>query len=83
MNSVRRIQIAKVIRATDLGATVQLLCADDGGLSSVYLEHKPFSLFYEAIHKAGLELNGLQIQYDRDRVHVPSLDKTWGSHAIL
>ena len=83
MNSVRRMQTAKVIRATDLGTPVQLLCTDDGGLSSVYLEHKPFSLFYKTILKARPKLKGLQIRYDRERVQVLSIDKTWSCHAIL
>jgi len=76
-----RMQIAQVVRATDHGTIVQILCVDDGGLLSVYFEHKPFSLFYKAIQKAGLKLKGLQIRYDRDRVYVPSLGKTWMSHA--
>jgi hypothetical protein len=74
-------QTAQVVRATDHGTIVQLLCAADRGLLSVYFEHKPFSLLYKAIQKAGLELKGLQIRYDRDRVHVPALGKTWVSHA--
>ncbi len=74
-------QTAKIVRATDHGTIVQLLCADDLGLLSVYFEHKPFSLLCKAIQKAGLELEGLQIRCDRDRVHVLALGKTWVSHA--
>ena len=75
--------IAKVIRVNDLGNTIQLLCVDDSGLSSVYFEYEPFRLLYKAIQKAGLKLKGLQIRYERDRVYVPSLGKTWVSHTIL
>ena len=74
-------QTAQVVRATDHGTIVQLLCADERGILSVYLEHKPFSLLHSAIQKAGLKLKGLQIRYDRGRVHVPALGKTWVSHA--
>ena len=74
-------QTAQVVRAIDQGTIVQLLCADDWGLLSVYFEHKPFNLFHKAIQKAGLKLEGLHIRYDRDRVHVLALGKTWVSHA--
>ena len=67
---------ANAVRAIDHGTVIQLLCADEGGLLSVYFSRKRFGLFYEKIHKAGLKLNGLQIKYDGDRVHVPALGKT-------
>ena len=73
-------QTAQIVRATDHGPIVQVLCADDRGLLSVYFEHKPFSLLYKALRKAGLNLEGLQIRYDRNRVYVLALDKTWISH---
>jgi hypothetical protein len=74
---------AKVVKVTNLGATVQLLCVNNNGLSSVYLEYEPFSLLRKAIRKAGVAFQGLQVRYDRNRLHVPSLGKTWISHAVL
>jgi hypothetical protein len=75
------LQMAKIVQTINQGSIVQLLCADDFGLLSVYLDQKPFSLLSRAIQKAGLNLKGLQIEYDRGRVHVPALGKTWVSHA--
>lgn len=69
-------QTAKVVRAIDHGTFIQLLCADDRGLLSVYFDHKPFGLFCKTIQKAGLKLKGLRIKYDRNIVRVPALGKT-------
>lgn len=69
-------QAGKVVRVIDHGTSVQVLCADERGLLSIYFEHKPFSLFYNLIRKAGLKLDGLQIEFNRDMVHVPALGKT-------
>ena len=76
MKNEGTMQTAKVVRVIDHGTIVQLLCADERGLLSVYFDHKPFGLFYKAIQKAGLKLKGLQIKYDRDMVLVPALGKT-------
>jgi hypothetical protein len=73
-------QTAQVIRATDHGTIIQLLCIDGLELISVYFEHEPYSLLCKAIQKAGLKLEGLQIRYDRHRVHVLALGKTWMTH---
>lgn len=66
----------KVARVIDHGTIVQLLCADERGLLSVYFDPKLFGLFCKTIQKAGLTLKGLEIRYDGDVVHVPALGKT-------
>ncbi len=70
-------QKAKVIQVMVHSTNVQLLCADERGLLSVYFEHQPFSLFNKVIHEAGLTLKGLQIEFNRSIVHVTVLHKTW------
>jgi hypothetical protein len=77
------IQTAQIVQTTSQGSIVQLLCADSRGLLSVYLEDKPFNLLCKATKKAGLDLKGLLIGYDRKRVYVPALGKTWVSHNVL
>lgn len=64
-------RIAKIVRVIDHGTNVQLLCSDDRGLLSVYLEIKRFAHFCRAVRKAGLELLGLQIKFNRDTVLIP------------
>ena len=59
---------AQVVRFIDQGNNVQVLCADNGGLLSVYFEHLPFISFYRLIRKAGLKLAGLQIEFNRESV---------------
>ncbi len=66
-------QTGKIIRIFDLGTQVQILCADERGLLSVYLGHKPFRSFIRAIRRAGLKLNGLLINFNRDVIMVPAL----------
>ena len=68
---------ARVIRPTDLGGTVQLLCEDEGGLLSVYFETGQFENFLSYLYKSGLELGGLLIQFDRERVFVPQRGKVF------
>ncbi len=69
------LRTAHVIRPVDLGRTVQLLCSDDGGLLSVYFETGQFEVFLTYIYKADLELGGLLIQFDGDRVLIPQSGK--------
>jgi hypothetical protein len=66
-------QTAKIVKAIDLGVNVQLLCADDRGLRSVYFKPKPYKSFLKTIQRSGLKLNGLQINFDREAVLVPFL----------
>ena len=74
-------QTARVVRAIDHGTVIQLLCADELGLISVYLDHEPFDLLCKTIQKMGLKLEGLQIRYDRHKIHVLALGKTLVPHA--
>ncbi len=66
-------QTAKIIRIFNLGAKVQILCADERGILSIYFEQKPFYLFARAIKRARLKLNGLLINFNRDVISVPAL----------
>jgi hypothetical protein len=67
---------AKVVRAIAHGTNVQVLCTDERGLLSVYFEHKPFVSFYKLIKNAGLKFTGLQIEFNREIVRIPSIGKT-------
>ncbi len=70
-------QTAKIVRIFDNGANIQVLCADERGLLSVYFENKFFGSFSKGIKRAGLKLNGLLINIDRGAVGVPALGKRW------
>lgn len=78
-------QTGKVVRTIDNGLNMQVLCADERGLLSVYFEHKLFSMFTRFVQKSGLKLCGLQIEFNRQMVHVPALRKNFKalSHAKL
>ena len=67
---------AMVVRFIDQGHNVQVLCADDGGLLSVYFEHLSFISFYRLIRKAGLKMAGLKIEIGRDMVRIPQIGRT-------
>ncbi len=66
----------KVVKSIDHGTNVQLLCADERGLQSVYFEPKSFESFRRLLEKTGLELNGLQLEFNRELVNIPSLGKS-------
>jgi hypothetical protein len=68
-------QAAKVVRVIDHGTIVQLLCSDERGLLSVYFDIKPFDLFQKIVKKAGLSLNGLEIEFNMEMVSVTSMGK--------
>jgi hypothetical protein len=68
-------QTGQIVRIFYQGAQVQIFCADERGLFSVYFELKPFYSFVKAIKSAKLKLNGLLIHFDRDTVSVPALNK--------
>jgi hypothetical protein len=70
-------QTAKIVKILDNGSNIQVLCADERGLLSVYFEHRFFRSFSKAIKRAGLTLNGLLINFDKTRVGVPALGKNW------
>ncbi len=62
------LQTARVIRPIDHGDFVQLLCSDERGLLSVYFEIAQFEVFLNYLYKANMEVGGLQIKFDHDRV---------------
>jgi hypothetical protein len=68
-------QEGKIVRVIDHTTNVQVICTDERGLLSVYFEHKPFVSFYKLIQNAGLKLAGLQIEFDREMVYIPSIGK--------
>jgi hypothetical protein len=68
-------QTGQIIRIFNHGTKMQMLCADERGLVSVYFDRKPFYSFFRAIKRAGLKLNGLQINFDRNAIRVPALSK--------
>lgn len=69
-------QEGKVVRIITHRSNVQVLCADERGLLSVYFDQAPFISFYKLIKKAGLKLAGLQIEFNREMVRIPSIGKT-------
>jgi hypothetical protein len=75
-------QTGHIVRIFDLGAKVQILCADERGLLSVYFERKPFSQFVKAVKRARLKLNGLCINFNKDVIRVPALgnDREYSTH---
>jgi hypothetical protein len=76
-------QKAKILRAIDRSTTIQLLCTNGLELLSVYFESKLYTMFCRAIAKAGLKQEGLQILFDRQKVHVLALGKSRGfSHCL-
>jgi len=72
-------QTAKVVKSFNNGSNVQLLCADDNGLLSVYFQHKPYASFIMALQKAGLKLDGLLIRFNRYVVSV----QLWANKRLL
>jgi len=70
-------QAATVVRVINHGDNVQVLCADERGLLSVYFKQIPFISFHNLILKAGLKVPGLQIEFNRRMVRVPVLGKTF------
>ena len=69
-------QEGKVVRIITHPSNVQVLCADERGLLSVYFDQVPFISFYKLIKKAGLKLAGLQIEFNREEVRIPAIGKT-------
>jgi len=71
-------QKAQVVRAIDHNSIIQLLCTNGLNLVSIYFEPESYGLFCRVIEKAGLKLERLPIQFDRQKVHVLVLRNTWG-----
>ncbi len=63
----------QIIKIFDLEVNLQILCKDERGLLSIYLNRKPFNSFIKAIKKGGLQLNGLLIHFDENMICVPAL----------
>ena len=70
MNDTEQINTARIVRVFNHGANVQVMCADDLGLLSLYFRQETFSLFNRDIHKAGLKLKDLPIQFDSRTVRI-------------
>jgi hypothetical protein len=68
----------QIIRILDLDVNVQILCKDERGLLSIYLDRKPFNTFIKAIRKNGLKLNGLLVHFDKNMICVPALKNNPG-----
>ena len=69
-------QAGEIVRIIDRGDSIQVLCHDNGNLLSVYFEYTPFVSFYRLTRKAGLKLAGLPIEFNRQMIRIPALDKT-------
>lgn len=70
------LQSAKVVRAIHNGTNIQLLCSDERGLLSVYFEPAPFTSFYKLLRRSHLKLADLPVEFNREIIRVPSIDKT-------
>ncbi len=77
MENVIELRRATVVKAKDLGGKIQLLCKDDLGLLSVYLDYQPFALFTRILCRAGLELEGALIEFNRELVRVALPGERW------
>jgi hypothetical protein len=73
----RKLNSARVVKAIDHGSNVQLLCLDERGLLSVYLDPEPFSLFCRGLKRARVELVGALIGFDRDTIQVANLGRVF------
>jgi len=73
-------QTGKIVRIFDHGAQMQILCADERGLLSAYCERKSLSSLIKTIRRAGLKLNGLLINFDKDVIQVPALHAEYTTH---
>jgi hypothetical protein len=67
---------AQIVRVIAHQTNVQVLCADERGLVSVYFDPDPFASFCKLVKRSGLKLPGLPIEFDRESVHVSALGKT-------
>jgi hypothetical protein len=74
-------QTAKIVKVLDHGSNIQIMCADERGLLSVYVEQKFFGSFSKTIKRAGLPMNGLLINFDKREVGVPAIGKHWAYQA--
>ncbi len=77
MASENNLQRAFVVRAKDLGGKVQLVCRDDFGVLSVYLDYQPFALLTRILCRAGLELPGALIEFNRELVRIALPGQRW------
>ncbi len=66
-------QSGEIVKIFDHGNQVQILCLDDRGLLSIFLEHKQFYSLLRVIKRTGLKVNGLLIKFDKDVNKVPAL----------
>jgi hypothetical protein len=72
-----------VVKATDLGSKVQLLCSDEHGLLSLYLDRKDFCDLTRIICQRGLELKGTLIRIQGQQVQIAVPRQTVSKLAFL
>jgi hypothetical protein len=77
MRIENKLQRASVMRARDLGGKVQIICTDDHGLLSVYMDYSPFCQFTRILCESGLKMKGTVIEYNRELVRVALPDRRW------
>jgi hypothetical protein len=77
MKTENKLQRASVMRAKDLGGKVQILCADDHGLLSVYMDYQPFCRFTRILCESGMKMKGTIIEFNREQVRVALPDRRW------
>ncbi len=82
MKSENDLRRAFVMRAKDLGGKVQLICSDDLGLLSVYLDYRPFCLLTRILCQSRQEMRGTLIEFNRELVRVALPNNRWQKLAI-
>jgi hypothetical protein len=77
------LQSARIVRPIYHGDFVQLICSDTRGLLSVYFENAQFDIFLTYLYKTNLDIYGLLIEFDRDRVFLPLRGKIFNRRPAL
>jgi hypothetical protein len=79
-------QFVSIVRAKDLGGKIQLLCSDDHGLLSLYLDYKYFADLTCIVCQRRMQLKGTLIRFNGQEVQValprPSVSKLAFLHSI-
>jgi hypothetical protein len=76
-NLKRKLSKARVVKVIDHGVNVQLLCSDERGLLSVYLDRQPFILFSDLLRRAGMRMKGALIEFDLEIIQLALSDRNW------
>jgi hypothetical protein len=77
MKTENKLQRVSVMRAKDLGGKVQIICADDQGLLSVYMDYRPFCRFTRILCESGMKMKGTVIEFNREQVRIALPDSRW------